>query len=327
MTDTMQPMTLERACVIAAKAHDMVPDDREWIESELLRELRELASKGTSTPATHGAPLLPCPFCGGEPVESEDRSSYNTMGLHCPRCGVSINGPGYNLIWNKRSTPTHRDAPSANECVIVGCTDEGGPWVPTKAGFICEAHWDDVLAAIADRDRARSTPAPTQQPHEVTQSLDAEGLMGEMVTQARLGHKQFCVGVHPQTEDYPEQAEWEDWSATFDRLADRLAAHQRTEVTDEEAGGAPAWAQDVSPQVVELCAAAEGFLSAQRCNAVGMGAGSGMMNAAEDRAARELERAYDRIPRRYKTEALCRLHDALRSVSNPTGRVPSEEKS
>ena len=77
----------------------------------------------------------------------------------------------------------------------------------------------------------------------------------------------------------------------------------------------PEWAEGVSPQVVELCAAAERFLSAQRSNAVGMGAASGTMNGAEDRAAREMERVYDSTPRRFRTEAFARLHDALRSVN------------
>lgn len=82
----------------------------------------------------------------------------------------------------------------------------------------------------------------------------------------------------------------------------------------DAAGRLPEWAKDVSPQVIELCKAADGFLNAQRNNAFGFGAGSGMMNAAEDRAARELERAYDRIPRRFKTEAFGRLHDALAAL-------------
>lgn len=60
--------------------------------------------------------LLPCPFCGGQPIESiesQDCSSYNTMGVHCPSCGFGINGPAYNLIWNKRASsgrpPTVRE--------------------------------------------------------------------------------------------------------------------------------------------------------------------------------------------------------------------------
>lgn len=85
----------------------------------------------------------------------------------------------------------------------------------------------------------------------------------------------------------------------------------------------PEWARGVSPQVLELCEAAERFLTAQRCNAVGMGAASGMMTDSEDRAAREMERVYDRTPRRFRTEAFARLHDALRSARLLSVQRPS----
>jgi hypothetical protein len=47
--NAMQPMTLERACAIAARAYAMVPDDREWIEQELLKELRGLHARSQTT--------------------------------------------------------------------------------------------------------------------------------------------------------------------------------------------------------------------------------------------------------------------------------------
>lgn len=57
----MQPMTLERVCAIARKAHDQVPDDREWLEAELLKQLRELPASPLSASRECDEPI--CSGC------------------------------------------------------------------------------------------------------------------------------------------------------------------------------------------------------------------------------------------------------------------------
>lgn len=74
--------------------------------------------------------LLPCPFCGGEPIYE---TTVTERSIHCKRCSAKIVRDVTAVlpehVWNSRKA----DEPTASELVTVGCHDCNRPY--SEPGF------------------------------------------------------------------------------------------------------------------------------------------------------------------------------------------------
>lgn len=54
-----------------------------------------------------------------------------------------------------------------------------------------------------------------------SEAAEPDGLLGEMIAQAKLGHQKFCIGVHDA--EHGSEAEWIEWDEAFAQLSNRTS--------------------------------------------------------------------------------------------------------
>lgn len=183
---TFQPMTLDRACLIAAKAHNMTPDDREFIEQGLLKELRDLGARGDAAPSVtdEDVSLLSRMLVERNPyILNADFAAREMLTVLAAACRDSLNPPdGLEAsLRYERFTGTDRGAALFGEPTAPDVTDNegldaaymaavdasyattGGSRWDATSHQTRQAHYAGLRAAIA---ASRSTPTGRAQDSE-----------------------------------------------------------------------------------------------------------------------------------------------------------------